>query len=89
MLATKVEKSEDEEVEGYDLVIGGGSGPELRLGRELCRGIPFEEVPHRIESMLRGYLAQRRPAESFHDFTNRHSVEELTRVFATEASMAG
>jgi len=31
--------------------------------------------------MLRGYLGQRQPGESFHDFTNRHSVEELTRLF--------
>jgi len=35
--------------------------------------------------MLRAYLAQRRPSESFHEFTNRHSVEELTRLFDPSA----
>jgi ferredoxin-nitrite reductase len=85
LLATKVEKSEDEEVEGYHIVVGGGSGAELELGHEVCRSVPAEEVPQRIEAMLRAYLAQRRPSESFHEFTNRHSVEELTRFFDPSA----
>jgi ferredoxin-nitrite reductase len=85
LLATKVEKSEDEEVEGYQIVVGGGSGAELELGHEVCRSVPAEEVPQRIEAMLRAYLAQRRPSESFHEFTNRHSVEELTRFFDPSA----
>jgi hypothetical protein len=41
------------------------------------------EVPQQVEAMLRGYLAQRKPGESFHDFTNRHSVDELIRLFDT------
>jgi ferredoxin-nitrite reductase len=85
LLATKVEKSEDEEVEGYHIVVGGGSGPELAIGREICHSVPAEEMPHRIEMMLRGYLQQRQPGESFHDFTKRHSVEELIRLLDTRA----
>jgi ferredoxin-nitrite reductase len=85
LLATKVEKSEDEEVEGYHIVVVVGSGAELELGHEVCRSVPAEEVPQRIEAMLRAYLAQRRPSESFHEFTNRHSVEELTRFFDPSA----
>lgn len=80
LLATKVEKSEDEEVEGYHIAVGGGSGADLKLGREICRSVPAEEVPQRVEAVLRSYLAQRGPGESFHDFTNRHSVEELSRL---------
>jgi ferredoxin-nitrite reductase len=83
LLATKVETSTDEEVEGYHIVVGGGSGAEIELGREIRRSVPAEEVPRRIKGMLRGYLAQRRPSESFHDFTTRHSVEELSRLFDT------
>jgi hypothetical protein len=37
--------------------------------------------------MLRGYLAQRRPSESFHDFTNRHSVEELIHLSDAEVTV--
>ena len=81
LLATKVEKSEDEEVEGYHIVVGGGSGDELQLGREVLRSVAAEDVPQCIETMLRSYLARRRQGERFHDFTNRHSVEELVRLF--------
>jgi ferredoxin-nitrite reductase len=85
LLATKVEKSEDEEVEGYHIVVGGGSGAEFELGREVCRSVPAEEMPRRVEAMLQTYLARRRPGEDFHEFTSRHSVEELTRLFGEPA----
>jgi ferredoxin-nitrite reductase len=86
LLATKVDKSEDEEVEGYHIVVGGGSGADLELGREVCRSVPAEEMPERIEFILRTYLAQRSPNESFHEFTKRHSVDELTRLFGSDAA---
>jgi ferredoxin-nitrite reductase len=89
LLATKVEKSEDEEVEGYHIVVGGGSGDEFGLGREVCRSVPAEEVPQRIETMLRSYLARRQSGENFHDFTNRHSVEELSRLFGPPGRVEG
>jgi ferredoxin-nitrite reductase len=40
LLATRVEKSEEEEVEGYHILIGGGSEPEAKLGREIYRSTP-------------------------------------------------
>ena len=81
LLATKVEKSEDEEVEGYHIVVGGGSGADLELGREVCHSVPAEEMPKRIEAILRAYLTQRQADENFHEFTKRHSVEELIQRF--------
>jgi ferredoxin-nitrite reductase len=63
LLATKVEKSQDEEVEGYHIVVGGGSGAELKLGREVCQSVPAEEMPLRVEAILQSYLARRRPGE--------------------------
>ena len=81
LLATKVEKSEDEEVESYHIVVGGGSGAELELGREVYSAVPADDVPKRVEAILQAYLAERRHDESFHQFTKRHSVEELTRLF--------
>src|SRR6516165_1468545 len=81
LLATKVEKSEDEEVEGYHIVVGGGSGADIELGREVCHSVPAEEMPKRIEAILRAYLAQRQADENFHEFTKRHSVEELIQRF--------
>jgi ferredoxin-nitrite reductase len=89
LLATKVAKSEDEEVEGYHIVVGGGSGAELALGREIWRSVPAEEMPQRVEAMLQAYLTQRRPGEGFHEFAGRHSVEELTRIFDAPATAGG
>jgi ferredoxin-nitrite reductase len=81
LLATKVDKSDEEKVEGYHILIGGGSGVEAKLGREVYRSIPADEVPQRIETMLRGFLVHRSPGETFQTFSNRHSVEGLTRLF--------
>jgi len=89
LLATKVEKSEEEEVEGYHILIGGGSGAESKLGREIYRSISADEVPPRVEAILRGFLAHRMPSESFHAFASRHTVEELIRLFDAGSTMEG
>src|SRR5205085_11722775 len=59
LLATKVDLGGDAAAEGYHLVIGGGSGAELGLGREIARDIPAEALPERLETLLRGYLGRR------------------------------
>ena len=89
LLATKVSKSEEEEVEGYHILIGGGSGAEPRLGREIYRSISADEVPPRVEAILRGFLAHRAPSESFQAFTSRHTIEELTCLFDACSTMEG
>ena len=89
LLATKVEKSEEEEVEGYHVLVGGGTGAEAKLGREIYRSIPASEMPQLIETMLRGFLAHRAPGETFQTFANRHSVPELTRLFEACALAEG
>jgi ferredoxin-nitrite reductase len=71
----------DELVDGYTIVVGGGAGTERALARELFPNVPMAEVPDRLERLLASYLAHRRdPSESFHDFTQRHSVDALKRL---------
>src|SRR6516165_126126 len=89
LLATKVDKSEEEEVEGYHVLVGGSSGAASKLGREIYRSIPADQMPQRIETMLRGFLGHRRSGESFHAFANRHSIQELIRLFAVDAGTEG
>jgi ferredoxin-nitrite reductase len=84
LLATKVDAGGDKEVEGYHLIAGGGSGTQLALGREICRDIPADELPRRLETVLGAYLAQRQASESFQAFANRHSVDELAALFGAE-----
>src|SRR5439155_24411045 len=88
LLATKVDDGGEVEVEGYHLLVGGGSSAELSLGREIARDIPAEELPHRLETLLRGYLAERQPDESFHAFANRHSAEQLAAMTGKETLSA-
>jgi ferredoxin-nitrite reductase len=88
LLATKVDAGGDEEVEGYHIHVGGGSGAEQRLGRQLFQSVPADILPHRIEAMLRAYLAHRQGGEIFHDFANRHSDAELTALFTPVAEAA-
>ena len=78
----------DDTVEGYAVSIGGGAGGQQRIGRDLWPAIPAAQLPDRIETMLRAYLAERRPAESFQDFTARPSVDELKRLFESAKGVA-
>jgi ferredoxin-nitrite reductase len=82
LLATKVDAGGDQEVEGYHIHVGGGSGAEQRLGREIFRSVPAEALPARIEGMLGVYLAHRRTGESFHAFAARHNDSGLVALFA-------
>jgi ferredoxin-nitrite reductase len=88
LLATKIDTGGDEEIEGYHIHVGGGSGAEQRLGREIFPAVPADAVPGRIEAILRAYLAHRDDGESFHGFASRHSDAELTAMFAPIAEAA-
>jgi ferredoxin-nitrite reductase len=88
LLATKVDAGGDDEIEGYHIHVGGGSGADQRLGREIFPSVPAEAMPARIEAMLRAYLTHRCDAESFYDFAGRHSIAELTAMIAPVAEAA-
>jgi ferredoxin-nitrite reductase len=79
LLACKVQRGEDAEpVEGYHLYIGGGSGADAKLARELWRDVVSEETPAAVERLLRTYIAHRASdTETFFEFANRHEVEAL------------
>jgi ferredoxin-nitrite reductase len=78
----------DDMIDGYTILVGGGAGPEQKIGREIFAGVPMAEMPQRVEAMLRGYLAQRRADESFGEFAARHSVDELRALAAPLPEMA-
>jgi ferredoxin-nitrite reductase len=81
------QKVGDDMIDGYTILIGGGAGPEQRIGREIFTAVPLAEMPARVEALLRAYLAHRRAEESFHDFAGRHSVGELTALAARQTDM--
>ena len=89
LLACKVEENEDDDpVEGYHILIGGGFGPYAALGRELYRDVKAEDAPQTIERILKAYLAHRAAKdESFLAFARRHEIDAL-KSLADEMKVA-
>jgi sulfite reductase beta subunit-like hemoprotein len=45
-------------------------------------GISFDELPTLLERVLKTYLAERTPHETFAAFTRRHEVKQLQEMFS-------
>ena len=89
LLACKVQSNEDDDpVEGYHVLVGGGFGPNAALGRELYRDVTAAATPQTVERILKAYLAHRASREeTFLAFTRRHEIDALramTEVVAAE-----
>ncbi|HYD06690.1 MAG TPA: NirA family protein [Reyranella sp.] len=84
LLAQKIERGE-ETVEGYHVYIGGGVAAtnEQAIAREYALSVPFDELLHVLEALLRAWLTHRAaPTESFFAFCKRHSIAELQALAA-------
>jgi len=88
LIACKIDRGEDADpVEGFHILVGGGSGGDAKIGRELFRDIPSGDCPEAVERLLKTYLARREaPTETFFDFANRHDVEALKIMVAEVAA---
>lgn len=76
-IGAKVEQGDDM-VDGFHLFVGGGYGEEQNIGREVVRAIAAPDLSDVTEKLLRSYLTTRRDVlESFHEWSGRHSTEEL------------
>ena len=83
LLACKVPTSEEDTVEGYHILVGGGFGEEQNLARELFENVKAEDAPHIVEQMLKTYLERRSSRhETFQAFANRHDDAALRAIFA-------
>ncbi len=88
LLACKVQANEDDDpIEGYHILVGGGFGPDAALGRELFRDVTAETTPRTIERILKAYLAHRASrAETFLAFTRRLEIDVLKAMTELEAA---
>ncbi|MGH6735002.1 MAG: NirA family protein [Methyloceanibacter sp.] len=88
LIAAKIPvNDEGDTVEGFHIVVGGGTGANARIGRELTRDIKKEDCPRKIEQLLRAYLAHRMSEdEPFFAFANRHDIEALSRLAEEQAA---
>jgi ferredoxin-nitrite reductase len=83
LLGTKVKVS-GETLEGYHVFVGGGFGGHQAIGRQVFRGVSFEQLKPTLEKVLKGYLRHRREAETFQAFTQRHDLNSLQAIFSNE-----
>ena len=91
LLGCQAENAEGDFVEGYHVHLGGGYGPDddgqgAAIGRTLAEGVPFEEVPPLIESVLRRYLDDRDGDEPFAKWARRQPIEALQQSLAVAAT---
>jgi ferredoxin-nitrite reductase len=84
LIGAKVERGEDEEVEGYDLHVGGGAGVERGIGRLVRPKVAHDELNPMVLYLLRAWQDEA-PDLSFRDFTARHD-EAALRAFAENAA---
>ncbi|MFT3774476.1 MAG: nitrite/sulfite reductase [Minicystis sp.] len=64
----------------YSLRVGGGCGPDARVGERLDGRIPEEETPKVVAAIARHYLAERGEGETFREFVARVGAMEITKV---------
>ena len=69
-------------VEGYNVVLGGGSGKNSAIAKDVFKGISFSELPKLLERVLKIYLERRSSGETFVAFTRRHEVKQLQEMFS-------
>lgn len=88
LIACQVPVNEDgDTVEGFHIVVGGGTGANAKIGRELTRDVRREDCPQKIEQLLRTYLAHRENREEpFFAFANRHEIDQLNRLVEAQSA---
>ncbi len=84
LLGAKVEQGE-ETVEGYDLHVGGGAGPEQAIGRLIRPAVAADDLPPLVLALLRGWMERRHAGESFQHFCARHDEAALDAMTGERA----
>lgn len=64
----------------YSLRVGGGCGPDARIGDRLDGRVPEQETPKVIAAIARFFVEERGAGESFREFVARKGAQEITRV---------
>ena len=76
LLGAKVDQGGEDTVEGYDLHVGGGAGPEQRIGRLIRPAIAFPDLPPLVLTLLQAWSAGD-PGQTFQQWSAARSDAEL------------
>jgi sulfite reductase beta subunit-like hemoprotein len=66
-----------EQVEAYDVCLGGRLGADAKFVRPISRKVPADKVKFALENILRAYRANRTEGETFGKFVDRHTNDQL------------
>ena len=78
LIAARVAVNEEgDTVDGYNILVGGGFGPDATLARDIYQDVKAEDAPRTVERILKGYLAHRDGNETFLAFSKRHEADAL------------
>jgi ferredoxin-nitrite reductase len=80
MMGVRVKTESGDTVDGYNIVLGGGVDDAQAVAREVWKSIAFTDIPPLMEKLLKFYLAGRESGETFAQFTNRHSIEDIRKI---------
>lgn len=83
--AVKV-KVDDESVEGYNIVVGGGVDDEQEIAKEVFKSVAFPDVKPLVSSLLEGYLQEREEGVSFTKFAQGKSAQELQDMVTAQTA---
>jgi len=82
LIAARVAINEEgDTVDGYNILVGGGFGPDATLARDIYKDVRAEDAPRTVERILKGYLAHREGHETFLAFSKRHDADALKQMF--------
>ncbi len=65
------------QVEAYDVCLGGRLGADAKFVRPISRKVPATKVKYALENLLRAYRREKADANSFGEFIDTHSNDEL------------
>ncbi|MCI0605922.1 hypothetical protein L0156_23290 [bacterium] len=84
LMGTTVRTPQGEKLEAYDIILRGGRGKNVAIGKPLGRRIPADQIKYALERLLRAYLAgaETSSSASFQQFCINHSDEQLQAIIA-------
>ncbi|TAG08701.1 MAG: NirA family protein [Verrucomicrobia bacterium] len=80
MMGVRVKTDSGESVDGYNIVLGGGVDDTQAVAREVWKSVAFTDVPPLLERLLGAYQTGRKDEETFAQFANRHSVQDIHQL---------
>jgi ferredoxin-nitrite reductase len=76
-----------EKLEAFDIILRGGLGAQAAIGKPILRRVPSAQVEKCLERLVRAYLNGRRGRESFKEFCDRSTDEELIALAAVHGAV--